>query len=190
MTKHKDTMDPELIDGALYFVKPLPCDAWSVMVWRNGGMVDDRGHNVMTRELSEIGPMVLMPDQMAAQAAEIATLRAELEELDFLCHEGGPDSVAAMEKELIALRAERDRDHANINLKADFIAATIDQLAQMEAERDAALARVLVLTELLVRNMVFDLGSADEGLNAVGGWPVVDKIMSDRAALANKGATE
>ena len=42
-------------------------------------------------------------------AAENATLRAENEELDFLRHEGGPDSGAAMEIELATLRAERDQ---------------------------------------------------------------------------------
>jgi hypothetical protein len=49
------------------------------------------------------------------------------------CFEGVP----ALSAELTALRAERERDHANINLKADFIAATVNDLAQMEAERDA-----------------------------------------------------
>ena len=42
---------------------------------------------------------------IATLAAENATLRAENEELDFLRHEGGPDSVAAMETELATLRA-------------------------------------------------------------------------------------
>jgi hypothetical protein len=38
-------------------------------------------------------------------AAERDRLREDLEELDFLRHEGGPDSVAAMEVELKRLRA-------------------------------------------------------------------------------------
>ena len=37
--------------------------------------------------------------------SESARLREDLEELDFLRHEGGPDSVAAMEAELKLLRA-------------------------------------------------------------------------------------
>ena len=37
--------------------------------------------------------------------SESARLREDLEELDFLRHEGGPDSVAAMEAELKRLRA-------------------------------------------------------------------------------------
>jgi hypothetical protein len=111
-----------------------------------------------------------------AQAAEIAALRAEIEELDFLRHEGGPDSVAAMEKELIALRAERELDHANINLKAEFIAATVDQLAQMEAERDAALSRVAELETALAEIATAPPHSVDGQIA--------------RAALANKGATE
>ena len=44
-------------------------------------------------------------DMLTTLAAENATLRAENEELDFLRHEGGPDSVAAMEIELATLRA-------------------------------------------------------------------------------------
>ena len=48
-------------------------------------------------------------------AAENATLRAENEELDFLRHEGGPDSVAAMEIELATLRASE----AAANARAD-----------------------------------------------------------------------
>lgn len=41
-----------------------------------------------------------------------------------------------------ALVAERDEDHANINLKADFIDATINQLAEMECRAEAAEAKL------------------------------------------------
>lgn len=44
-------------------------------------------------------------DRIEALTAERDRLREELEELDFLRHEGGPDSVAAMEAELKRLRA-------------------------------------------------------------------------------------
>ena len=46
------------------------------------------------------------------------------------------------EAEIARLTKERDTDHANINLKADFIEATINQLALAEAERDEARAQV------------------------------------------------
>jgi len=61
---------------------------------------------------------------IATLAAENATLRAENEELDFLRHEGGPDSVAAMETELATLRASE--------------AAALESLAVMKTERDTA----------------------------------------------------
>ena len=57
---------------------------------------------------SDSGVMDAAADMLTTLAAENATLRAENEELDFLRHEGGPDSVAAMEIELATLRAERD----------------------------------------------------------------------------------
>lgn len=44
-------------------------------------------------------------NSLLAAEAENARLREDLEELDFLRHEGGPDSVAAMEAELKRLRA-------------------------------------------------------------------------------------
>lgn len=44
-------------------------------------------------------------DKLAALELERDALREDLEELDFLRHEGGPDSVAAMEAELKRLRA-------------------------------------------------------------------------------------
>ena len=44
-------------------------------------------------------------DKMAALELERDRLREDVEELDFLRHEGGPDSVAAMEAELKRLRA-------------------------------------------------------------------------------------
>jgi ABC-type glycerol-3-phosphate transport system substrate-binding protein len=50
-------------------------------------------------------------------------------------HEFGP-CVADRIEELIA---EREKDHANINLKADFIEKTLNQLA----EADAKLAKVM-----------------------------------------------
>ena len=56
---------------------------------------------------------------LRAIAAENAALRAENEELDFLRHEGGPDSVAAMEIELAALRASE--------------AAAMERIAELEA---------------------------------------------------------
>ena len=55
------------------------------------------------------------------------------------------DLLARAEKaeaEVARLTKERDTDHANINLKADFIEATINQLALAEAERDEARAQV------------------------------------------------
>lgn len=46
--------------------------------------------------------------------------------------------LAAARAEIKRLKKDRDTDRANINLKADFIEATIDQLAKAEAERDEA----------------------------------------------------
>ena len=44
-------------------------------------------------------------EELKLAEADNARFREELEELDFLRHEGGPDSVAAMEAELKRLRA-------------------------------------------------------------------------------------
>ena len=44
-------------------------------------------------------------EELKQAEADNARLREDLEELDFLRHEGGPDSVAAMEAELKRLRA-------------------------------------------------------------------------------------
>lgn len=75
-------------------------------------------------------------------AAENATLRAENEELDFLRHEGGPDSVAAMEIELATLRAERDA-WTKIDVARDVDFATL------RASEAAALERITELEALL-----------------------------------------
>ena len=58
-------------------------------------------------------------DMLTTLATENATLRAENEELDFLRHEGGPDSVAAMEIELATLRASE--------------AAALERVTELEA---------------------------------------------------------
>lgn len=80
--------------------------------------------------------LVTAADMLTTLAAENATLRAERDELDFLRHEGGPDSVAAMEIELATLRAERDRlatVHKQLMQSLDAANARADQA------RDAAL---------------------------------------------------
>ena len=77
-------------------------------------------------------------DMLTTLATENATLRAENEELDFLRHEGGPDSVAAMEIELATLRAERDA-WTKIDVARDVDFATL------RASEAAALERVTEL---------------------------------------------
>ena len=51
-----------------------------------------------------------------------------------------------------ALIAERERDHANINLKADFIDKTLNQLAEAEAK----LAQAVEAFDMLVRDCEAD----------------------------------
>ena len=77
-------------------------------------------------------------DMLTTLAAENDLLRAENEELDFLRHEGGPDSVAAMEIELATLRAERDA-WTKIDVARDVDFATL------RASEAAALERVTEL---------------------------------------------
>ena len=68
-----------------------------------------RKYDVEYLTLDDYLSVQLYPDEAAnrieALTAERDALREELEELDFLRHEGGPDSVAAMEAELKRLRA-------------------------------------------------------------------------------------
>lgn len=52
------------------------------------------------------------------------------------------DLLEAARAEIAMLTKERDTDHANINLKADFIEATINQLALAEADLAAARAEI------------------------------------------------
>ena len=67
------------------------------------------------------------------------------------------------EAEIARLTKERDTDHANINLKADFIEATINQLALAEAERDEARAQVAAAYEAAAEkcDVVFQDGVGD-----------------------------
>jgi xanthine/CO dehydrogenase XdhC/CoxF family maturation factor len=59
-----------------------------------------------------------------------------------------------------------------------------DALCRSAADAlEAQAAEIARLTALLARNLVMDLGSAEDGLEAVGGWDGVTKIMADRAAL-------
>ena len=106
------------------------------------------------------------------------------------------NTITDQAAELTALRAERDRDHAEINLKADFIAATVDQLAQMEADRDAALARVGVLEVALTFYADPETYETQyERMPCDCCTDIFEPINDDkgekaRAALANKGADE
>jgi hypothetical protein len=63
-----------MVDGALYFVKWGTDPEWIVMTWRNGIFWDDADRGYLPTALGTIGPMVLMPDALEAQAAEIARL--------------------------------------------------------------------------------------------------------------------
>ena len=81
-------------------------------------------------------------DMLTTLAAENDLLRAENEELDFLRHEGGPDSVAAMEIELATLRAERDA-WTKIDVARDVDFATL------RTSEAAALERITELEALL-----------------------------------------
>ena len=72
---------------------------------RLSGMVHDLKKEVAISDALLIGEAEASLERLAraeAAEAESARLRDELEELDFLRHEGGPDSVAALE-------ADRDR---------------------------------------------------------------------------------
>ena len=89
-------------------------------------------------------------DMLTTLAAENATLRAENEELDFLRHEGGPDSVAAMEIELAPLRAE-----------------TREAALQYLSDAGQAMDRIATLTEALeeLRDLMCE-GFEDENGNS------------------------
>ncbi|SIT74561.1 hypothetical protein [Pontibaca methylaminivorans] len=79
-------------------------------------------------------------------------------------------------------RAHGDGGRENIRLIAGApdlkatLAAALDALnaARMEIER---------LRVLLARNLVFDTGSAEDGLDALGGWDEIYKLLDVRAAL-------
>lgn len=62
------------------------------------------------------------------------------------------NALEKAEVERDALLAERAKDHAEINLKADFIDATINQLAEAEATRDAAIRAALDMAADIVDN--------------------------------------
>ena len=109
------------------------------------------------------------------------------------------DLLARAEKaeaEVARLTKERDTDHANINLKADFIEATINQLALAEAERDEARAQVaaaFVAAEKALESRKY--GDPDEreeyAFDAAldRGIVAIRALASDhaKAALAQKG---
>lgn len=48
------------------------------------------------------------------------------------------DDYAALQSRVAELEAEQERDHENINIKADFIEKTINQLAAEQARAEAA----------------------------------------------------
>jgi hypothetical protein len=63
-------------------------------------------------------------DRVEALTRERDRLREDLEELDFLRHEGGPDSVAAMEVELKRMRSVlRDIETASVCSVSRHVAA-------------------------------------------------------------------
>ena len=100
------------------------------------------------------------------------------------------DVIEAQSAELTALRAERAIDHAEINLKADFIAATIDQLAQMEFERDAFRA-VLAAAGYQKLDEIAAYSVGDAALLGCMARLATSKIISERdAALARVGVLE
>jgi hypothetical protein len=80
-------------------------------------------------------------DLLEATQAEIERLRREVHVAKSAMVRNHRRAEKA-EAEIARLTKERDTDHANINLKADFIEATINQLALAEAERDEARAQV------------------------------------------------
>lgn len=53
-----------------------------------------------------------------------------------------------------ALLAEREKDHANINLKADFIDNTINQLAETEAKLSKAIGTLELVQMMDVHELI------------------------------------
>ncbi len=138
--------------GPWHFDGPV----WNQIIWTYGEnrlcfMAHSNGLND-DRDIANARRITRLPDLEAAYltiaarvitlAAENATLRAENEELDFLRHEGGPDSVAAMEIELATLRAERDA-WTKIDVARDVDFATL------RTSEAAALERITELEALL-----------------------------------------
>ena len=126
-------------------LKPCPfcgCD----LVTRHTGWLDHpKAKCILSGKVFHkgfIGQWNRRADMPPTLAAENDLLRAENEELDFLRHEGGPDSVAAMEIELATLRAERDA-WTKIDVARDVDFATL------RASEAAAMERITELEALL-----------------------------------------
>ena len=112
---------------------------------------------------------VMMMERDAAQfdlaaAKEIIDLMEESQERD--------------ERRIEALIAERDEDHKNINLKADFIEKTIDQLAEAEAK----VAR-------LVEGLAPFAGVANYMDEDTGGFDPADEFVLIYKAMIESGDT-
>ena len=116
-----------------------------------GSIITDAAAQFLALIIQEIHDTKIAPlqaelnrraDMLTTLAAENDLLRAENEELDFLRHEGGPDSVAAMEIELATLRAERDA-WTKIDVARDVDFATL------RTSEAAALERITELEALL-----------------------------------------
>lgn len=86
-------------------------------------------------------------------------------------------------------RAHGDGGRENIRLIAGApdlkatLAAALDALDAKDAEIERMRA-------LLARNLVFDAGSAEEGLDALGGWGELWKLLDARAALNPEASHE
>lgn len=72
-------------------------------------------------------PSAAMTKALLQLVADLKAANAQIEELDFLRHEGGPDSVAALEAEVTRLRKAR--------LRKAQTAAALDVLAERQRQR-------------------------------------------------------
>lgn len=88
-----------------------------------------------------------------------------------------------------ALLAERKKDHANINLKADFIDKTINQLAEADAKLAKAVEAVDKAAALIEeRHVVHMTAKGRNPKDYISEWSLIAKEV--RATLAElKGET-